>query len=79
MPNINTYRGTNPQCFTAIAISEAYGSQTGALVGMDFYRNYLSGKSKQESLKLAQKSLRDNPEYSASEYWAAFILLDALN
>lgn len=48
------------------------------LLMTDFYRNYLSGKSKQESLKLAQKSLRDNPEYSAPKYWAAFILLDGL-
>ena len=45
----------------------------------EFYRNYLSGKTKHESLRLAQKSLRDNPEYSASEYWAAFVLLDGLN
>ncbi len=48
------------------------------LLMTDFYRNYLSEKSKQESLKLAQKSLRDNPEYSAPKYWAAFILLDGL-
>lgn len=45
----------------------------------EFYRHYLSGKSKQESLRLAQKSLRDNPEYSDPQYWAAFILLDGLN
>ena len=45
----------------------------------EFYRNYLSGKSKHESLRLAQKLLRDNPEYSDPEYWAAFVLLDALN
>lgn len=45
----------------------------------NFYKNYFSGKSKQESLKLAQQSLRNNPEYSAPEYWAAFILLDGLN
>ncbi len=49
------------------------------LLMTDFYRNYLSGKSKQESLKLAQQSLRNNPDYSAPEYWAAFILLDGLN
>ena len=45
----------------------------------EFYRNYLSGKSKHESLRLAQKLLRDNSEYSDPEYWAAFVLLDALN
>lgn len=45
----------------------------------DFYKHYLSGKSKQESLRLAQKSLRDNPEYSEYKYWAGFIMLDGLN
>ena len=45
----------------------------------NFYKNYLSGKTKQESLKLAQQSLRNNSEYTAPEYWAAFILLDALD
>lgn len=44
----------------------------------EFYRNYLSGKSKQESLTLAQQFLRNDPEYSDPEYWAAFILLDEL-
>lgn len=44
-----------------------------------FYRNYLAGKSKQESLKLAQRELRNNPKYSSPDYWAAFILLDGLN
>ena len=45
----------------------------------EFYRNYLSGKTKQESLRLAQQSLRDNANYSDPQYWAAFILLDGLN
>ena len=45
----------------------------------EFYRNYLSGKSKQESLTLAQQFLRNDTEYSDPEYWAAFILLDGLN
>lgn len=49
------------------------------LLMTEFYKNYLSGKSKQESLRLAQQSLRNNHEYSAPEYWAAFILLDGLN
>jgi CHAT domain-containing protein len=48
------------------------------LLMTEFYKNYLSGKSKQESLKLAQQSLRRSPKYSGPEYWAAFILLDAL-
>lgn len=45
----------------------------------DFYKHYLSGKSKQESLHLAQESLRKSSEYSDPQYWAAFILLDGLN
>ena len=45
----------------------------------EFYKNYLSGKTKHESLRLAQNSLRNNSEYTDPEYWAAFILLDALN
>ena len=49
------------------------------LLMTEFYRNYLSGKTKQESLRLAQQSLRDNANYSDPQYWAAFILLDGLN
>ena len=49
------------------------------LLMTEFYRNYLSGKTKQESLRLAQQSLRDNDNYSDPQYWAAFILLDGLN
>lgn len=45
----------------------------------DFYKHYLSGKSKQNSLHLAQESLRNSSEYSDPQYWAAFILLDGLN
>lgn len=49
------------------------------LLMTEFYQNYLSGKPKRESLRLAQQSLRNNPDYSDPEYWAAFILLDGLN
>ena len=45
----------------------------------EFYKHYLSGKSKQESLHLAQESLRKSSDYSDPQYWAAFILLDGLN
>ena len=45
----------------------------------EFYTHYLSGKSKQASLKLAQQTLRNSSEYSSPQYWAAFILLDAIN
>ena len=49
------------------------------LLMTEFYKNYLSGKSKQESLKLAQQTLRNNSDYADPEYWAAFILLDGFN
>lgn len=45
----------------------------------EFYKYYLSGKSKQQSLHLAQESLRKSNKYSDPQYWAAFILLDGLN
>lgn len=45
----------------------------------EFYRNYLNGKSKREALLTAQKMVRNTPGFDDPEYWAAFILLDALN
>ena len=50
-----------------------------SLLMTEFYRNYLSGKSKQESLRLSQQALRESAEFSAPYYWASFILLDGLN
>jgi CHAT domain-containing protein len=44
-----------------------------------FYTNWLQGKSKYESLELAKASVRTVPRWSDPQYWAAFILLDALN
>ena len=48
---------------------------------VDFYNNLMSGKSKHQSLKDAQKHLRqvNNGKYDKPEYWASFILLDGLN
>lgn len=48
---------------------------------VEFYRNLMSGKSKYQSLKDAQKFLRfvENKKYDKPEYWASFILLDGLN
>ena len=45
-----------------------------------FYKNLLSGQSKQKSLLSAQKYLReyDNGRYDSPRYWAAFIMLDGL-
>lgn len=49
------------------------------LLMTEFYKNYLNGRSKQHSLKMAQNKLRENPRFDNPKYWAAFILLDALN
>ena len=45
----------------------------------EFYENYLSGKSKRESLLNAQKVVRETPGFEDPVYWAGWILLDALN
>lgn len=49
------------------------------LLMTEFYNNYLSGKSKHNSLLAAQKVVRETPGFEDPEYWAAFILLDGLN
>ena len=48
---------------------------------VEFYKNLMSGKSKHQSLKDAQKHLRqvENGKYDKPEYWASFIMLDGLN
>lgn len=48
---------------------------------VEFYKNLMSGKSKLQSLKDAQKHLRqvDNGKFNKPEYWASFIMLDGLN
>lgn len=45
-----------------------------------FYKNWLSGQSKHQSLLSAQKYLRETEggKYNKPKYWAAFILLDGL-
>ena len=55
------------------------------LLMMEFYKNYLSGISKHESLRKAQKYVREFKSDDGDElfkdpsYWAAWILLDALD
>lgn len=51
------------------------------LLMTEFYRNLLDGKSKCEALLAAQRYLRqcDGGRYDNPEYWAAFVLLDALD
>lgn len=48
---------------------------------VEFYKNLLSGKSKHDSLRDAQRFLRatENGKYSDPKYWASFILLDAID
>lgn len=48
---------------------------------VEFYRNLMSGKTKYQSLRDAQKYLRsvDNGKYDDPKYWASFIMLDGLN
>lgn len=48
---------------------------------VEFYKNLVSGKTKHQSLKDAQKYLRhvDSGKYDKPEYWASFIMLDGLN
>jgi CHAT domain-containing protein len=48
---------------------------------VEFYKNLISGKSKHQSLRDAQKYLRevDNGKFDDPKYWAAFIMLDGLD
>ena len=49
------------------------------LLMTEFYKNYLGGMSKKEALQEAQKKVKNTPGFKDPYYWAAFILLDALN
>lgn len=44
---------------------------------IEFYRQWTSGKTKMEALKMAQSVIKQ--EYQDPRHWAAFILLDALD
>lgn len=48
---------------------------------VEFYKNLMNGQTKHQSLKDAQKYLRqvDNGKYDKPEFWASFIMLDGLN
>lgn len=47
----------------------------------EFYKNWIAGKSKHEALELAKQVVRSHKEkgWDNPKYWAAFILLDALD
>lgn len=44
-----------------------------------FYTNWLGGQSKFDALESAKATVRSNPKWSNPDYWAAFILLDAMD
>ena len=48
---------------------------------VEFYKNLMSGKTKHQSLRDAQKRFRqvENEKYVHPKYWASFIMLDGLN
>lgn len=53
-----------------------------ALLMIEFYKNWIgNGKSKREALQLAQNAVRSHKErgWDSPKYWAAFILLDAMD
>ncbi len=45
----------------------------------EFYIQLLSGKTKYEALELAKNAVRSHDKWKDPHYWAAFILLDALD
>ena len=60
-----------------IALEPIYDEST-ALLMVEFYKGLSKGLSKREALVEAQKMLRSQEKYNKGEYWAPFILLDAL-
>lgn len=44
----------------------------------EFYKGWLSGLSKYESLEVAKNKIRSTKGWEAPQYWAAFILLDGI-
>lgn len=45
----------------------------------EFYKNWNAGLSKYEALEKAKETVRTQPDWGDPKYWAAFILLDAIN
>ena len=44
----------------------------------EFYKHWMSGKSKHEALKIAKNTVRSHEKWKSPLYWAAFILLDGI-
>lgn len=66
---------------TIIMSTNKVDDEVTKILMVEFYSNLMSGKSKHQSLKDAQKYLReyDNGKYDNPKYWASFIMLDGLD
>ena len=53
--------------------------QATQMLMVEFYKQLLSGKPKNQALINAQKLVRDTKGFESPEYWAGFILLDGIN
>ena len=49
-----------------------------SMLMIEFYKNLSKGITKHDSLKIAQKKVRDTPGFEDPDNWAAFVLLDAI-
>lgn len=50
-----------------------------SMLMVEFYKNITNGISKKESLRMAQKKIRETQGFEDPDNWASFILLDGLN
>lgn len=53
--------------------------QATQMLMVEFYKNFLNGETKAKSLFKAQQYVKSQPGFEDPEYWAGFVLLDALN
>lgn len=60
-----------------MSLKNVYDSSTADLM-INFYKHLMNGSTKREALVKAQQDIRRNG-YNDPKYWAAFILLDALD
>ena len=69
------------RALTILMTLDKIDDEAAKILMVEFYRNLMSGKSKLQSLNLAQQYLRkvDNGKYNDPKYWASFIMLDGLN
>lgn len=49
------------------------------LLMTEFYKNWMNGQNKHDALEMAKQTVRLNGKWKAPEYWAAFVLLDAID